>query len=290
MQSIIIQVTLKKKKTITIIQVQQQLDREKGKYDKKRKISQGKKIITGKTFIFTLIFSSFFYTQSRKRRRRKREILCQRRRTIPRRNEIPGKKNRSPFLPGEHQINNKAKSNARTILYIFHHTLVNQVNKFRTFISVDGGPSPQVVVSDSSEFIDGLPSRRFSGKGLLLIFLPWNLGVKLRSRSASCITLAGPSGERRRFCDLGVGSWRANISVHSEASSGSDAPPRSSGIGFNAPPRSTVSTAAWQTCQLPVQRRPTAPLTGLTVLPAASNNRDWNRAVNKPKKIVNMCE
>ncbi|EYU44480.1 hypothetical protein MIMGU_mgv1a015402mg [Erythranthe guttata] len=92
-----------------------------------------------------------------------------------------------------------------------------------------------VVVRDSSEFIDGLPCRRFSGKGLL--FLPVKSGDKLRSRSSS--------GERRRFCTLGSevlrqgSSWILNMmSVHSELSSGSI----NSGSGFNAPPRRTVIT------------------------------------------------
>uniref|UniRef100_A0A803R0X1 Uncharacterized protein n=1 Tax=Cannabis sativa TaxID=3483 RepID=A0A803R0X1_CANSA len=51
-------------------------------------------------------------------------------------------------------------------------------------------------------------------------------------------------------------------------------PPRSSGSGRNVPPRSMVSTAAWHMCQFPVQSRPTAPLTGFTVRPHASNNSD----------------
>jgi hypothetical protein len=54
-----------------------------------------------------------------------------------------------------------------------------------------------------------------------------------------------------------------------------DPPPVSkSGIGRKVPPRRTVSTAAWQTCQFPVHKRPTAPFTGFTVLPQASNNKD----------------
>ena len=63
----------------------------------------------------------------------------------------------------------------------------------------------------------------------------------------------------------------------SEASSGvkpEPEPETSSGIGRRVPPRRTVSTAAWQTCQFPVQSSPTAPLTGLTVRPQASNKRD----------------
>lgn len=50
----------------------------------------------------------------------------------------------------------------------------------------------------------------------------------------------------------------------------------SSNIGRSFPPDSTVSTAAWHTCQFPAPNNPTAPCTGFTVLPHASNNSDWN--------------
>ncbi|KAG5526345.1 hypothetical protein RHGRI_032580 [Rhododendron griersonianum] len=62
----------------------------------------------------------------------------------------------------------------------------------------------------------------------------------------------------------------------SEAPSDSSAgdTPEKSGIGRRAPPRSTVSTADWHTCQFPVHNSPTAPFTGLTVRPHASNSRD----------------
>lgn len=53
---------------------------------------------------------------------------------------------------------------------------------------------------------------------------------------------------------------------------------RSGGKGRRTPPRRTVSTAAWQRCQLPEERSPTAPFTGFTVLPHASSNSDWNSA------------
>lgn len=144
--------------------------------------------------------------------------------------------------------------------------------------------SKQVVVPDSSEFIDGVPGRRwFSGKGWLLYTFWLKPGVKLRSN------IEVSSGERRRFCIFGrmfiLGSWSLNTSVQSDTSSISTDAPRNSEIGRNAPPRRTVSTAAWQTCQLPVHNKPTAPLTGFTVLPAASYNKDWNKAASKIHKI-----
>jgi hypothetical protein len=48
--------------------------------------------------------------------------------------------------------------------------------------------------------------------------------------------------------------------------------------------RSTVSTAAWQRCQVPEPSSPTAPLTGLIVRPAASYSRDWNTAARGREK------
>lgn len=45
-------------------------------------------------------------------------------------------------------------------------------------------------------------------------------------------------------------------------------------IGRTVPPARTVSTAAWHTCQFPLDSSPTAPLTGLTVRPHASNSSD----------------
>jgi hypothetical protein len=58
-------------------------------------------------------------------------------------------------------------------------------------------------------------------------------------------------------------------------------PTSNSGSGPMAPPRSTVSTAAWHGCQLPAPSSPTAPLTGLIVLPAASYSNDWNTAASR---------
>ena len=52
------------------------------------------------------------------------------------------------------------------------------------------------------------------------------------------------------------------------------------GIGRRIPPRKMVSTAASQMCQFPEERSPTAPFTGFTVLPHASNRSDWNNAVH----------
>jgi hypothetical protein len=140
--------------------------------------------------------------------------------------------------------------------------------------------------------MDGVPGRRISG--LHADALAGKLGVRRRSRPV------GSSEDRLRFGetlgrDFGLGALRLHMSVQvpssaSEASSaaGARSVPRSSGIGRNVPPRKTVSTAAWHTCQFPVHKSPTAPFTGFTVRPHASNNNDWNKAkTHQPKPNQN---
>lgn len=156
--------------------------------------------------------------------------------------------------------------------------------------------SKHVVVPDSSEFIDGVPGRRLTSGGTL----PVNLGVKRRSRSDCCNFIADSSTLLRLVGDTldlelenlqwELGNDRScNLDMSVQVTSASDTssevgvgdPPqllRSSGTGRNVPPRRTVSTAAWQTCQFPVHKRPTAPFTGFTVRPQASYNKDWNNA------------
>jgi len=147
-----------------------------------------------------------------------------------------------------------------------------------------------VVVPDSSEVIDGDTGRRFS------TFFCRKIGVSRRSRFGAAWSFAGSSSRLRLLAEetllwdlefvrpqAGFGCRILQMSEHatsevSSAAAAGEVRPMSPGRGLSVPPRSTVSTAAWQTCQFPVQRRPTAPLTGLTVLPQASNSRDWNRA------------
>ena len=167
------------------------------------------------------------------------------------------------------------------------------MNKLRSFLSPYWSAKPlSKVVTDSSEFIDGVPGRRISG-----LYTDTFAGVSRRSRSVWYGLFGSP--DRRRFGEtlgreFGLGSPRFHMLVQvtsaSETSSedGIGAPDvRSSGIGRKVPPRRTVSTAAWHTCQLPVHKSPTAPFTGFTVLPQASNNKDWNKAEkhNQKKKI-----
>lgn len=172
----------------------------------------------------------------------------------------------------------------------------NQLNRFRSSVSPPTkfplfSKQLVVVVTDSSELNDGVPSRRFSLELSKSTHLTVPDGIKLRPRSPAWSFDRSPS-KRRRFgatdFDLGLGSrsrFRMFVQVisASEASSRSGGvrlppPETNSGIGCNAPPRRTVWTAAWHTCQLPVHRSPTAPFTGLTVRPQASNNSDWNKA------------
>lgn len=180
------------------------------------------------------------------------------------------------------------------------------MKRLRTFLSppwVHFSPIPAskhaVVVTDSSDVIDGDPGWRFSSP------FCWKIGVNRRSRliAAGIFTKSSDrlrlTPEETLLLDRVLGNRKfgfgsrilqmASVPASSASDASSDATggafiPVSSGKGLSVPPRRTVSTAAWHTCQFPVQRSPTAPFTGLTVLPHASNSKDWNRAEKEQSK------
>ena len=169
------------------------------------------------------------------------------------------------------------------------------MKRLRTFQWLHWSPNLfSVVVPDSSEVIDGDSGRRLSS-------FCKKTGVSRRSRFGCCSWSFASSSDRLRLPppppeedrelvnrQFVFGFRILHVSVHptsaSDVSSAAAAAaaaasrPMSSGMGLSVPPRSTVSTAAWHTCQFPVQRSPTAPFTGFTVLPHASKSSDWNRA------------
>lgn len=150
------------------------------------------------------------------------------------------------------------------------------MNKFKSLIPFP--PLSTVATSDSSELReDAVLIGQFSMKWLLFPrLLPESLVPKFRLRVKLGSTwLEGDVNWRwRRVCPL---------HLPTEKSSSGMAEPRTPGNGWRDPPDSTVSTAAWQTCQFPVERRPTAPFTGFTVLPHASNSKLRNKAERTEK-------
>ena len=166
------------------------------------------------------------------------------------------------------------------------------MKRLRTFRWPHWSPNLfSVVVPDSTDVIDGDSGRRLS------TFCE-KTGVSRRSRFGCAWSFASssdrlrlpppPQPEDRELVNRQFGFGFRILHVSVQATSASDASsvaaaagasrPMSSGMGLSVPPRSTVSTAAWQTCQFPVQRSPTAPFTGFTVLPHASKSSDWNSA------------
>lgn len=139
---------------------------------------------------------------------------------------------------------------------------------------------PPLVVTDPSELIDGV-----AGRQLRFSSLPSpGEGVRHRSRSHDNAAAAsyGAGTFHRSAAEeenpINGGEQRPSDSGGASSLWSSAARPRSV---LSVPPRRTVSTAAWQRCQLPVHIKPTAPFTGLIVRPHASNSKDLNKAATK---------
>lgn len=192
--------------------------------------------------------------------------------------------------PDKHHIARRPikRAAARVVWFGLACVVDRRLHQAKRLSSTGSLSPPAVVVTDSSELMDGVPGRRRGSllpaaaggdPGLLLRHSP-------RSQHAAAAAASAAGGApapafRARFAVEKVDQPPARLSVAAGGPYRWPVPVPSSGSGPMAPPRSTVSTAAWQRCQFPVPSSPTAPCTGLMVRPAASYSSDWNRAARR---------
>lgn len=170
------------------------------------------------------------------------------------------------------------------------------MNKFKSLISWRPPPllsrsQPLLSTVTISDISDQVEDVVFNGQfSIKWLRLPRVFVLKLDGEFIATRSLCGEGSWPTRFDCLW--NWRRRLRVcaltvlKADMGGAAESLPWVSGSGWSVPPPRTVLTAFWQTCQLPVERRPTAPLIGLTVRPQASKSKLRNIAVEKTKRSL----